>query len=79
MGELVIRNIDDAIIERLKDRAAIQRQPLEQALRNILIEAADSALKKDLWLTQLEQCRALTPAPLSQPSQVVIRALRDES
>ncbi|MBF0625628.1 MAG: hypothetical protein HQL82_12565 [Magnetococcales bacterium] len=39
MGELVIRNLDDEIIERLKARAVAHRQSLEQMLREILAGA----------------------------------------
>jgi plasmid stability protein len=40
VGEVVIRNIDHRVIERLKVRAAAQRKSLEQSLRELLAEAA---------------------------------------
>lgn len=40
VGQVVIRNIDDRVIETLKQRAAAQRKSLEQSLRDRLTEAA---------------------------------------
>jgi plasmid stability protein len=36
MGDLLIRALDDALIEGLKARAVERKQPLEQMLRDIL-------------------------------------------
>lgn len=36
MAQVVIRNIDDGVVERLKARAAAKRPSLEQTLREIL-------------------------------------------
>lgn len=40
MAQVVIRNIEDRVLERLKGRAALQRKSLEQSLREILTDAA---------------------------------------
>jgi antitoxin FitA len=40
MGQVVIRNIDDGVIERLKARAIAQHKSLEQSLREVLTAAA---------------------------------------
>lgn len=40
MGQVLIRNIDDDVLERLKARAAAQHKSLEQCLREVLAEAA---------------------------------------
>jgi plasmid stability protein len=40
MGQVIIRNLDDGVIERLKSRAAAQHKSLEQSLRDVLTEAA---------------------------------------
>ena len=49
MGQVVIRNIDDVVLERLKARAAEQHKSLEQSLRELLAEAAKpSRAQKDL-------------------------------
>ena len=59
MGQVVIRNIDDRVLERLKLRAAAQRKSLEQSLRELLTEAARPSRVE--LLADLERIRAMTP------------------
>jgi plasmid stability protein len=59
MAQVVIRNIDDRVFERLKARAAAQRKPLEQSLRELLAEAARPNHSE--LLAELERIRAMTP------------------
>ena len=40
MGQVIIRNIDDDVLERLRARAARHGDPLEKELRSILTDAA---------------------------------------
>ena len=40
MGQILVRNVDDAVLERLRKRAEHERTSLEQTVRNILAEAA---------------------------------------
>ena len=40
MAQVLIRNIDERVMERLRARAAAERKSLEQKLRDILAEAA---------------------------------------
>ena len=40
MGQILIRNLDDRVIRRLKQRASEQKLSLEEAVRRILAEAA---------------------------------------
>ncbi len=40
MGQILVRNLDDSVIERLKRRAAVADKSLEQTVRDILTEAA---------------------------------------
>jgi plasmid stability protein len=61
MAQVVIRNIDDRVFERLKARAAAQRKPLEQSLRELLTEAARPNHPE--LLAELERIRAMTPPP----------------
>ena len=60
MGQVVIRNIDNTVIERLKARAAAQHKSLEQSLRELLTEAAKPDRVE--LLAELDRIRALTPA-----------------
>ncbi len=59
MGQVVIRNIDDRVLDRLKLRAAAQRKSLEQSLRDLLTDAAKPS-KAEL-LMELERIRAMSP------------------
>jgi len=59
MGQVVIRNIDDNVLDRLRLRAAAQRKSLEQCLREVLTEAARPS-RADL-LAEIERIRAMTP------------------
>lgn len=56
MGQVIIRNIDDTVIERLKSRAAAQHKSLEQCLREVLAEAAKP--NREELLADLERLRS---------------------
>jgi plasmid stability protein len=79
MGQVVIRNIDDRVLDRLKLRAAAQRKSLEQSLRDLLTDAARPSRAE--LVADLERIR--TMAPLSRPgatyptAEEVIREARD--
>jgi plasmid stability protein len=79
MGQVVIRNIDDLVLERLKARAAEQHKPLEQSLRELLTQAAKPSRAE--LLAELERIRAMTPEPkpgVTYPSaEEMIREDRD--
>ena len=60
MGQVVIRNIEDRVLERLKARAKAQRKSLEQSLRDLLTEAAKPSRAE--LLADLERIRAMTPS-----------------
>jgi plasmid stability protein len=59
MGQVVIRNIDDRVIERLKARAVANKKSLEQSLRELLTEAARPSRAE--LVAELERIRAMTP------------------
>ena len=59
MGQVVIRNLDDTVLERLKARAAEQRKSLEQSLRELLTEAARPSRAE--LLAEVERIRGMTP------------------
>ncbi|MBI4723841.1 MAG: hypothetical protein HY765_02155 [Rhodomicrobium sp.] len=48
MGQILVRNLDDTVIERLKERALKADKSLEQTVRDILTEAAKLS-KDELW------------------------------
>jgi antitoxin FitA len=75
MAQVVIRNIEHEVIDRLKKVAATKGASLEQELRNILAEAA---YKPDRVLSELAHLRSLTP-PGSRPlAEDLVREGRDE-
>jgi antitoxin FitA len=76
MAQVLIRNIDEHVIETLKARAAAERKSLEQKLRDILAEAAQPSRQE--VLDELEACRALTPRPHRTLAEDVIREIRDD-
>ena len=80
MGQVVIRNIDDVVLERLKARAAEQHKSLEQSLRELLAEAAKPSRAE--LLAEVDRIRAMTPpkAPgKSYPTaEELVRQVRDE-
>jgi plasmid stability protein len=59
VGQVVIRNIDDRVLDRLRARAVAQRKSLEQALRDLLTDAAKPSRAE--LLAELERIRAMTP------------------
>lgn len=48
MGQIIVRNLDDAVIARLKERAMKAGQSLEQTVRDILSAAAKPS-REDVW------------------------------
>lgn len=40
MAQVIVRNLDDEVVRRLKERAAVKQHSLEQELREILADAA---------------------------------------
>jgi plasmid stability protein len=61
MGQVVIRNLDDRVLARLKAQAAAQRKSLEQSLREILNDAARP--NRAELLAEIHRIRAMTPSP----------------
>ena len=59
MGQVLIRNIDDHVLQRLKQRAAVERKSLEQCLREVLADAAKPS--REELLADLARIRAMTP------------------
>ena len=79
VGQVIIRNIEDRVLERLKARARAQRKSLEQSLRDLLTEAAKPSRAE--LLADLERIRAMTPTrqpgPTYPTAEELIREDRD--
>ncbi len=75
MGQLLVRNLDDAVIERLKRQAEARRISLEQLLRELLSEAAGPT--RQALVAEMDRIRAMTPKKLTTDSADIIRDARD--
>jgi plasmid stability protein len=75
MAQVVIRNLDDDVMRRLKARAAHEHKSLEQALRDILREAAKPTRAE--MIERLRRIQAMTPPGTRTPAEDLIREDRD--
>ena len=57
MGQILVRNLEDNVIERLKARALKTDKSLEQSVRDILIEAAKPS-REEVW-AEIDRLREL--------------------
>jgi plasmid stability protein len=77
MGQLLVRNLAEAVIRRLKARARARGVSLEQELREILTAAAKPS--REEALSEMERVSAMSPAlpPDAPRSEAMIREDRD--
>ncbi|PWS37912.1 hypothetical protein DFH01_00935 [Falsiroseomonas bella] len=59
MGQLLVRNLDDDVIECLKARALERGTSLEQVAREALTESARRS-DRAAWLAEMQALRAMT-------------------
>jgi predicted transcriptional regulator len=78
MGQILVRKIDDAILERLKLLAKERNVPVEALARSALEEAAQRKTNEEMrgWLDRLAELRAMTPKK-GLDSVPLIRKLRE--
>ena len=75
MGQLIVRDVDDEIIRRLKERAAENGRSMEAAHR-LLLEDALGGTGQGFW-EMAARLRARTTATRRSDSADLIRADRD--
>jgi len=75
MAQVIVRNLPDDVVARLKARAASRRRSLEQELRDILSEAARPS--REEILADFDRIRAMTPKVPQTYSAELIREERD--
>nr|WP_254452307.1 hypothetical protein [Roseicella sp. DB1501] len=77
MAQLLVRNLDEAVVERLKARAARAGRSLEAELRDILTTVAKPS--KEEVMARLDRSRAMLRPPRPGEATVVemIREDRD--
>ena len=76
MGSLSIRNLEDGVIARLKQRAALHGRSTEAEIRDILTQASTRGSEPNFEQLAAE-IRKLTAGRIQEPSEVLIREDRD--
>ena len=76
MGQVLVRNLDDRVIESLKTKAELNGRSLEQELRDILTNAAP--LTPEEKITLFSKLRAMTPPFGDVDVRAAIRRGRDD-
>lgn len=76
MAQVLVRNLEDRVVESLKLKAETKGHSLEQELRAILTrEAGLTPLEK---VAVSDRIRAMTLKPYTTDSVAALRAVRDE-
>lgn len=75
MGQVLIRNLDDAVIEKLKQRAERANVSLEQSLRDLLTRSVAQMTKEEA-LALADEIRARSK-PAHIDATILIREDRD--
>jgi antitoxin FitA len=76
MGQVLVRNLDDAVIERLKQKAAARGTSLEQVMREALAAAA-AVDERQAWVARMDALRAQVPFDPDWDAVAAIREGRD--
>ncbi len=74
MGQILVRNLDDSVIEQLKARAIKADKSLEQSVREILTAAAKPS--REEILAEMDRLREET-GPVTLDATDLIREDRD--
>ena len=78
MANLTIRNLDDAVVEKLKARAKLNNRSLEAELRHLATEAVDKPERPRDLRALADRIAAMTPKDVPQTdSTEIIREWRD--
>jgi plasmid stability protein len=75
MGQMLIRNLDDAVIQRLKERAARHKTSAEEEARQAL--EASVEVDREAILARLNAVAALSGPQSGPTSADMLRADRD--
>ncbi len=76
MANVTIRNLDDEVVARLKDRAKVNKRSLEAELRTLLSEAVNRPSHEE-FRKLAARIRAMTPDVEQTDSTLLIREDRD--
>jgi len=75
MGQVLIRNLDDHVIESLKLKAELKGHSLEQELRDILKKAVGPTVEERLAM--IDRVRAMQKKPTKLLGEDMVRRIRD--
>lgn len=75
MAQVIVRNLPDDVVARLKVRARQRKHSLEQELREILREASQPS--REEIIADIDRMRATTPHKLQSDSTDLICEDRD--
>ncbi len=76
MGQVLVRNVDDTVIERLKRKAHERGTSLEQVAQDALAAAA-AGDERQAWVARSDALRAQTTCDPAWDTIAVIRERRD--
>lgn len=77
MANLTIRNLDDKVVERLKEHARQNERSLEAEIRFLLTREAEMMTREEFW-NRAAEIRAMTPKGVKQTDSVeLLREDRD--
>ena len=76
MGQILVRNLDDRVIDSLKTKAELKGRSLEQELRDVLTNAAPLTPEEKIAL--FKKLRAMTPPVGDVDVRAAIRRGRDD-
>lgn len=75
MGQILVRNLKDDVIDILKQKAELHGHSLEQEARDALTAAAK--LSREEFIALADRIRAMTPRVAQSDSTQLIREDRD--
>ena len=77
MGQVLVRNLDDSVIESLRTKAELKGNSLEQELRDVLTRAAP--LSREEKVALFRKLRAQSPSLGDVDIDAAIRHGRDDA
>jgi plasmid stability protein len=75
MGQVLVRNLDDEVIESIRLKAELKGHSLEQELREIIRQASPLTPEERVALSR--KIRAMQAKPAKLDSTRIIRSARD--
>lgn len=75
MAQVIVRNLDDRVVDSLKQKAKARGHSLEQELRDILVAAAKPTHAE--VLAEVDRIRAMTPHTIDMDIEAIVREGRD--